>query len=217
MLPVSFTQIFKTLSLCKSVGLPAQVGCMRQVLRACALGRPRGMGWRGRRERGSGWGTHVNPWLIHVNVWQKPLQYCKVINLQLKKNKWGENKRMWGYHRECSLALAPLIRSGITGEEYKDPLQTLQWNAHDPGTLKCNTKREAGVKGSWRTWRTRILGSKKSSETAAWTLNMACCSKDKETLGLRLVHSLFFSKHEESSWGQAVWWWSSLICAGLSG
>ena len=28
---------------------------------------------------GSGWGTHVHPWLIHVNVWQKPLQYCKVI------------------------------------------------------------------------------------------------------------------------------------------
>ena len=33
----------------------------------------------------SGWGTHVNPWLIHVNVWQKPLQYCKVISLQLIK------------------------------------------------------------------------------------------------------------------------------------
>ena len=30
-----------------------------------------------------GWGTHVNPWLIHVNVWQKPLQYCKVFILQL--------------------------------------------------------------------------------------------------------------------------------------
>ena len=27
--------------------------------------------------------THVNPWLIHVNVWQNPLQYCKVISLQL--------------------------------------------------------------------------------------------------------------------------------------
>ena len=27
----------------------------------------------------------VNPWLIHVNVWQKPLQYCKVISLQLIK------------------------------------------------------------------------------------------------------------------------------------
>ena len=36
---------------------------------------------------GSGWGTHVNPRLIHVNVWQKPLQYCKVISLQLIKKK----------------------------------------------------------------------------------------------------------------------------------
>ena len=34
---------------------------------------------------GSGWGTHVNPRLIHVNVWQKPPQYCKVISLQLIK------------------------------------------------------------------------------------------------------------------------------------
>ena len=58
---------------------------MRQVLGAGALGRPRGMGWGGRWEGGSGWGTHVNPWLIHVNVWQKPLQYCKVISLQLIK------------------------------------------------------------------------------------------------------------------------------------
>ena len=55
------------------------------MLRAGALGRPRGMGWGGRREGGSGRGTHVNPWLIHVNVWQKPLQYCKVISLQLIK------------------------------------------------------------------------------------------------------------------------------------
>ena len=38
-------------------------------------------GWDG--ERG-GRGTHVHPWLIHVNVWQKPLQYCKVISLQIK-------------------------------------------------------------------------------------------------------------------------------------
>ena len=64
---------------------PAQVGCMRQVLQHGALGRPRGIGWRGRWEGGSGWGIHVNPWLIHVNVWQKPVQYCKVISLQLIK------------------------------------------------------------------------------------------------------------------------------------
>ena len=72
---------------------PAQAGCMRQMLRAGALGRPRGMGWRGRWDGGSGWGTHVNPCLIHVNVWQKPLQYCKVISLQLIKiNEKKKNK-----------------------------------------------------------------------------------------------------------------------------
>ena len=43
------------------------------------------MGWGGRWERGSGWETNVNPWLIHVNVWQKLLQCCKVISLQLIK------------------------------------------------------------------------------------------------------------------------------------
>ena len=47
---------------------PAQGGCMRQVLGPDALGRPRGIGWRGRWEGGLGWGLHVNPWLIHVNV-----------------------------------------------------------------------------------------------------------------------------------------------------
>ena len=71
---------------------PAQVGCMRQVLRPSAPGRPRGIGWRGRWEGGSGWGIHVTPWLILVNVWQNPLQYCKVIRLQLVKINGKKNK-----------------------------------------------------------------------------------------------------------------------------
>ena len=54
------------------------------ALKAGALGQPRGMGLGGRWEGGLGCGTHVHPWLIHVNVWQKPPQYCKVISLQLK-------------------------------------------------------------------------------------------------------------------------------------
>ena len=33
---------------------------MRQVLEPGALGRPRGSGWRGRWEGGSGWGTHTH-------------------------------------------------------------------------------------------------------------------------------------------------------------
>jgi len=39
------------------------------------------------REMGGGLrigGTPVYLWLIHVDVWQKPSQYCKVIILQLK-------------------------------------------------------------------------------------------------------------------------------------
>ncbi|KAM9738948.1 uncharacterized protein ACBT57_013571 isoform 10-T10 [Dama dama] len=39
----------------------------RQVLGPGALGRPRGIGWRG-WEGGSGWGIHATPWLIHVSV-----------------------------------------------------------------------------------------------------------------------------------------------------
>ena len=64
--------------------LPVQVRCMRQGVQSCALGWPRGMGWGGKREGGLGWGTRVHPWLIHANVWQKPLLYCKVISLQFK-------------------------------------------------------------------------------------------------------------------------------------
>ena len=58
-------------------GSPAQVGCMRQALGPGAMGKPRGSGWRGRGERGSGWGTHVNPWLFLFNVWQNPPQIKK--------------------------------------------------------------------------------------------------------------------------------------------
>ena len=58
-----------------------------RVLKAGALWGLRGMGWGGRWEGGSGWETRVHSWLIHVNVWQKPPQYCKVISLQLKKEK----------------------------------------------------------------------------------------------------------------------------------
>ena len=36
-----------------------------------------GMGREGRE--GSGWGTPVHSWLIHVSVWQKPLQYCSSV------------------------------------------------------------------------------------------------------------------------------------------
>ena len=50
------------------------------MIGAGALGQPRGMVRGGRCEGGSAWGTRVHPWKIHVDT----IQYCKVINLQLK-------------------------------------------------------------------------------------------------------------------------------------
>ena len=46
----------------------AQAGI--KISGAGALGRPRGMVWGGRREEGSGWGTHVYLWRIHFDIWQ---------------------------------------------------------------------------------------------------------------------------------------------------
>ena len=36
-------------------------------------------------------GIYVYLWLIHVAMWQKPSQYCKVIILQLNKMKFLKN------------------------------------------------------------------------------------------------------------------------------
>ena len=50
------------------------------MLGAGALGRPRGMVWRGRREEGSGWGTRVYLWRIHVDIWQNQYIIVKLKN-----------------------------------------------------------------------------------------------------------------------------------------
>ena len=44
---------------------------------------PEGWGGEGVGRGGQDGETRVHPWLIHVNVRQKPPQYCKVIILQL--------------------------------------------------------------------------------------------------------------------------------------
>ena len=45
-------------------------GFQRSVYSKMQLERPRGMEWGGRREEGSGWGTHVYLWRIHFDIWQ---------------------------------------------------------------------------------------------------------------------------------------------------
>ena len=90
----------------------ARVGCFENSIKTCILSRVKEItspGWmhetsarawctgktqRDRVEREVGGGIHVTPWLIHVNLWQKPLQYCKVISLQLIKINEKKIKRI---------------------------------------------------------------------------------------------------------------------------
>ena len=68
-------------------------GCW--MLGAGALGRPRGMVWGGRREEGSGWGTHVYLWWINFGIWQNQYNIVKFkskIKLKCFKKK---KKKTW--------------------------------------------------------------------------------------------------------------------------
>ena len=56
-----------------------------RVLRAGALGWPRGMGWGGRWEGVFRMGNTCKLMADSCQCMAKPLQYCKVISLQLKK------------------------------------------------------------------------------------------------------------------------------------
>ena len=62
------------------------------MLGAGELGRPRGMVRGGRREEGSGWGTHVYLWRIHFDIWQNQYNIVKFKNLKKKKG-WKEKKK----------------------------------------------------------------------------------------------------------------------------
>ena len=55
------------------------------MLGAGALGQPRGRVGGGRREEGSGWGTHVYLWQIHFYIWQNQYNIVKLNKIKFKK------------------------------------------------------------------------------------------------------------------------------------
>ena len=57
------------------------------MLGAGALEQPRGMVWGGKREEGSGWGTHVYLWQTHFDIWQNQYNIVKFKNKIKLKNK----------------------------------------------------------------------------------------------------------------------------------
>ena len=50
------------------------------------------LGFRGVEGRFKREGAYVYLWLIHVDVWQKPTQYC-IVMLQLRKKIYQEKKK----------------------------------------------------------------------------------------------------------------------------
>ena len=66
------------------------------MLGAGTLGRPRGMVQGGRREEGSGWGTRVYLWQIHIDIWQNQHNIVKLKNkIKLKMKKKKTNLEKW--------------------------------------------------------------------------------------------------------------------------
>ena len=75
----------------------------------------------GEGEGGMGWGTHVNPWLIHVNVWQKPLQYSKVISLKLIK------KKNPNIQKPKIMAFGPITSRQVEGRTWQQAQIFFSW------------------------------------------------------------------------------------------
>ena len=71
----------------ETIALIHVVQCMWQGAQGWCTGMTLNDGMRREVGGSSGQGTHVHPWLIHIHVWQKPLQYCKVVSLQQRSNK----------------------------------------------------------------------------------------------------------------------------------
>ena len=76
------------------------------------------MGWEvgGRFNRE---GTYIYLWLIHVDVWQKPTQYCKAIILQLKMNTLFKNVEITVILVYYYFLLCKHISSFIKEKEHK--------------------------------------------------------------------------------------------------
>jgi len=80
------------------------------------------MEWEGGGKFKKEW-TYVYLWPIHVDIWQKPTQYCKAITLQLnfikiKKNHWqhckGQNLWSGRGHQVLHILINPWFIKGLS-------------------------------------------------------------------------------------------------------
>ena len=114
-------------SLCK--GSPDSSG-------AGALGRPRGMVWGGRREGGSGWGTHVYLWRIHFGIWQNQYNIVKLKNkIKFKKAKQNKKKNLPTMRETWVLSLGweDPLEEGLANHCLENPHERGAWWATGHG------------------------------------------------------------------------------------
>ena len=88
------------------------------MLGAGALGRLRGMVRGGKREEGSGWGTCIYLWRIHVDIWQKQYNIVQLKNKRKlqKKKKNPFYTHMWLY-LDLSICLIQICTHRLEYEE----------------------------------------------------------------------------------------------------
>ena len=82
------------------------------------------MVWGGRWEGGSGLGTHVHLWLIHVNVWQNQYSIVKQDKVKIKIKK--KNKIKLNIQKTKIMASGP-ITSWEIDEETVETVSDFIW------------------------------------------------------------------------------------------
>ena len=66
---------------------------------------PRGMVWGGRREEGSGWGTHVYLWQIHFDIRQNQYNIVKLNKIKFKKIRKIKKMKIYSNIELCFLSV----------------------------------------------------------------------------------------------------------------
>ena len=71
-------------------------------------------------------GTHVHPWLIHVNVWQNQYSIVKQNKVKIKIKKTQIKNKNRKYFQKKYWILSGKTKGTNTGSEYKLCLETIQ-------------------------------------------------------------------------------------------
>ena len=93
--------------------------CMKQGIQAGALVQPRGIGWGGKQEGGSGWWDTCTPVAHSCHCMANVPQYRKVISLQFnilikkKKKKLKKKNQLRSWH------LLPSLHGKQMGKRWK--------------------------------------------------------------------------------------------------